>query len=520
MTKALFVARVAALAFFAFAQNAHAQADSLRDLKDSLAIASVLGQLRADSVTENEVKRTTAITALRAPIAFAPGSAEIASQAIDPLKTKAWLLYLNPRLRLTIIAIVDTARAETGLDLARSRIDAVRRYLASRAVDITHVGVEEVDGGGSGVDTLRFDSALPENSVLDVPPTSANPPAVNPSSMGLQDRDRRYRWGTVRVFYATDRARTASNAPDAIYSGVRDASGRLEFGRIEVTVRRLSRPGVGEQPQWYKVERSTDPNTQMTVRLVTPSSQRAIMDSLRVVSQSSARKEALVFIHGFNVSFHDAALRTAQLTYDLGFEGAPILYSWPSRASVFRYSADREAAEFTAEHLANFLDSVVSAVGAKHIHIIAHSMGNRALTLALERLALQGRDTLLSSVVMAAADVDAERFETQTSRQIRPLMQRMIIYMSSLDRALLASRLMSSNRRLGEATSPILVLPAAETIDASAFRLGDLLGHGYFAEAAALVDDLSDAINRRLAAPRPRLMTVIAPTGVTYWRIR
>jgi esterase/lipase superfamily enzyme len=34
-----------------------------------------------------------------------------------------------------------------------------------------------------------------------------------------------------------------------------------------------------------------------------------------------------VFIHGFGVSFEDAARRTAQLSYDLGFKGVPVLYS-------------------------------------------------------------------------------------------------------------------------------------------------------------------------------------------------
>ena len=40
----------------------------------------------------------------------------------------------------------------------------------------------------------------------------------------------------------------------------------------------------------------------------------------------SPRKDAFVFIHGFNVAFEDAVMRTAQIAYDLGFDGAPILY--------------------------------------------------------------------------------------------------------------------------------------------------------------------------------------------------
>ena len=41
--------------------------------------------------------------------------------------------------------------------------------------------------------------------------------------------------------------------------------------------------------------------------------------------------EAFVFVHGYNNSFKAAAFRTAQIAYDLEFEGAAICYSWPSQ---------------------------------------------------------------------------------------------------------------------------------------------------------------------------------------------
>ena len=56
-------------------------------------------------------------------------------------------------------------------------------------------------------------------------------------------------------------------------------------------------------------------------------------DRLREEVRDSRRKEAFVFIHGYNVAFDDAIYRTAQIAYDLSFDGPPILYSWPSRAS-------------------------------------------------------------------------------------------------------------------------------------------------------------------------------------------
>ena len=39
-----------------------------------------------------------------------------------------------------------------------------------------------------------------------------------------------------------------------------------------------------------------------------------------------------MFVHGFNVSFADAARRTAQIAYDLAF-GGPGALSWPYSAT-------------------------------------------------------------------------------------------------------------------------------------------------------------------------------------------
>jgi esterase/lipase superfamily enzyme len=49
-------------------------------------------------------------------------------------------------------------------------------------------------------------------------------------------------------------------------------------------------------------------------------------------------KDAFVFIHGYNVSFEDAARRTGQFAYDLKFVGAPIFTAGLQRAiSAYYY---------------------------------------------------------------------------------------------------------------------------------------------------------------------------------------
>lgn len=63
-----------------------------------------------------------------------------------------------------------------------------------------------------------------------------------------------------------------------------------------------------------------------------------VIDSLQVLSKSDFMdslkhdqgKNAFVFIHGYNTSFKDAALRCAQIVYDTNFNGFSSFFSWAS----------------------------------------------------------------------------------------------------------------------------------------------------------------------------------------------
>lgn len=487
-----------------------AQVTPERERQDSIRIDSVVATLVADSIAATQRARAFADSTLSAAIPLWPEAPALTDAIRDRLTAKAWLLYLNRELRLRIMPHGSTANRETII----ATVDSVRVFLQSRGLNLDRVSVARfADSAGSAQIAFSWDGEL---AVTAIPPAGASPPEPTHVPRRLWfDGEERYRWGTVRVFYATDRERSGDNDPEKFYAGTREPNGRLEFGRVEVTVPRIHRKGAVERPVWYKLERSADPNRHMTVKTLLPLAQQALHDSLRGALAASGRQEALVFIHGYNVSFADAAMRTAQLTYDLGFDGAPILYSWPSRGSIFRYSADRENAEFSAQHLAAFLDSVVAIAGKKRVHVIAHSMGNRVLTLALEAMARDGRDTLIGNIVLAAADVDAGRFEQQIAPLIRPLSRRMTIYMSGQDKALRASRVLSTNLRLGEASSPMLVVAGAETVDASSIDV-DLLDHGYIASSNEVVEDLLQLLDGK-APPRSRLRASQTPGGEPFW---
>ena len=173
----------------------------------------------------------------------------------------------------------------------------------------------------------------------------------------------------------------------------------------------------------------------------------------------------MVFIHGYNVSFHRAARRTAQLAYDLDFAGVPLFYSWPSDGAFLRYTADEQDVRLTVPHLTEFLNDVVQATGAERVHVVAHSMGSRALAAALTDIGRDISEPVFGEVIFAAPDIAAREFRD-------------------------------------------IVAPAIDT---------SLLGHSYFADAIQLVRDLLSVILEGLP-PSDRSLEARIRSGMTYWR--
>jgi len=488
--------------------------------RDSIKIATALEQMRRDSAASRARALAQATETLRRPVVFLRGSTALSDEAKTLLNTKAWFLWYNPQVSIRVRGAADTGLGdEVAIVESRARVDAVRSQLRARGIALERIGVEE---GAAGVQPSPGEVAFDVSGTLDtidVPPPSAMPPAEESVPTALEPSGRmRVRWGTVRLFYATDRRRTGKVPLDQFYGGEQSPDGSLELGRVEVTIPRVHRPGWVERPVWYRLERTPDPNRHMTVKAIQPLGRAATLDSLRQALNTAAGSEVLVFIHGYNVTFHDAALRTAQLTYDLGFKGPPILYSWPSQGAIYRYSADRESALWSADHLARLLDTVVAITGPKRVNVIAHSMGNLVLTEALSKLAFVRHDTVLANLVLAAPDVPLDLFRQQLAPAIRRLVTRLTIYMSAKDKALWASRLLSTHLRLGEATNPVRVFPDMDTIDASEVAT-DLLGHGYIASAQPLLDDLDLLVDQKQRPPRGALKPVSGPEG-DYWTLR
>lgn len=301
----------------------------------------------------------------------------------------------------------------------------------------------------------------------------------------------------VPVYFGTDRSVTGLRDPASFFGRTRGS--KLTVGRVDVSIPRRHRPGELEAPSWKRMEFKKDQSRHIVLVNLAALDSAAWTAEYGTALRESSSRQALVFVHGYNVSFENAAMRTAQLAFDLGIDGPAAFFSWPSRGAFQFYAADEAAVERSVPFLAQFMNNYVIRSDPARLNVIAHSMGNRALSAFLREVHGGRAKPRISNVILAAPDIDAEVFEKQIAPIIAASARRVTLYASSDDRALLASSKIHSYRRAGESGDSIVVIAGVETIDASGVDT-DLLGHGYFAQNKAVLDDLFMLLKHDLPA--------------------
>lgn len=231
-------------------------------------------------------------------------------------------------------------------------------------------------------------------------------------------------------------------------------------------------------------------------------------------SRESGRNEGLLFIHGYNVNFESALWRSAQLCHDLKFPGLMLCFSWASFGSTRSYAVDEATIDWSAANLRDYLTNVTQNLGLSELHIIAHSMGNRALLSVLENWENKPGATPISQIILAAPDVDSSRF-TQFGRVFN-LYEQVTLYASKHDRALAVSAFIHNYPRAGDA-SPPLVMKHLSTIDVSSAGKDMFgLGHSYVAEVSKVFRDLFYIVRHR---HKPDQRAGIKKMDGGYWEL-
>jgi len=145
-------------------------------------------------------------------------------------------------------------------------------------------------------------------------------------------------------------------------------------------------------------------------------------------------------------------------------------------------------------------------------------MGNRALAAALREIELELHDRarLFNQVILAAPDIDADEFRMTIAPAMQRTAQRLTLYASARDDALLASRFLHRGPRAGDAGDGLVVVSGVDTIDVTPIDTSPW-GHSYYGSSDPVLNDLRELLTRAIP-PRDRIwLSPAERDGLTYW---
>lgn len=334
---------------------------------------------------------------------------------------------------------------------------------------------------------------------------------------------------SIRILFGTDRkAGTAAQSkggpiadPDSLFAN--EPANRLHLGCAYVSVPPMKE---GEETrdlrksritgyQWLHTTDRADFGDQLHLvdEIAESRPRRAKVDRSRAgEGRNREGVGALVFVHGYNVAFADALFTVSQIVSATNYPGRVYMYSWPSARSTLGYIGDMDNAEQAEPFLQSFMRLLMRDADIDEIDVLVHSMGSQSVLRALSALRSvfetqrQGRsrpkDIRIGQIIFAAPDVAMPVFDQKIQR-IAPFADRVTVFVSSTDAALLASTLLRSGAsRMGELDGStgqprLIEIKNVHIIDATGperwWRLDRILfgqGHDYFAQSPAVLKDI------------------------------
>lgn len=322
----------------------------------------------------------------------------------------------------------------------------------------------------------------------------------------------------IPVSFATDRNDTKNLDLNDRFGGNRAT---LQYGRTVVSIPYTHKLGEIERPSYWKLEFSEDPTKHVMLQSVNMQQKEEYFKQMAARIAKNG-KSTFLFVHGYNVTFADAARRAAQITFDLRFTGEPVFYSWPSQGTTSGYTIDEANIEWAKHNMKNFLKDYLTRTNADDIYLVAHSMGNRGMTKALIELMNENPELKdkITEVILAAPDIDADVFRRDIApKMVKKIAKPITLYVSSDDLALLASRKIHGNKRAGDAGKGVVIVKGIETIDASGVDTS-FLSHSYFATTSTIIADILDLIKSGRRASDRETLEKVSKDNVSYWKVK
>jgi len=257
--------------------------------------------------------------------------------------------------------------------------------------------------------------------------------------------------GTFQFFYATNR-RTDDPASPWEERFASERGDGLSFGRFDTRIEPSLGIGMLLNPSdWFL-------NEEIKLLDVAALEREQFVERLRKQVSASPNQSLLLVVHGFRERFPSALRKTAFLAHVLDINTPVLVFDWPGDqgSSLWGYRRAKGVARASGTELAALLQFIDEEIRPERLWMVANSMGAQVVVDAFHVLYrdqdFAGSGRKIENVMLTAPDVNHEEFNRQFKQEIAGLAENVTVYVSSNDRALLASRLINRGLRLGEST--------------------------------------------------------------------
>lgn len=335
--------------------------------------------------------------------------------------------------------------------------------------------------------------------------------------------------GRYRHFYVSNR-RLEPGAEPIEERVTADRDENLYFGSYDITLSPLL--GLGLNLNWSDLLQTE----QIRLDDINEFDQASFVKVLREYVDDSPQRSLFIMVHGFRERFPVALRRTAFFASVLDANMPVLVFDWPAdqQGMLSGYREARRVATASASELARTLQIILREVRPDQLSILGNSLGAQVVVDAFSVLyadpEFSDPGIEFSQVILTAPDVNQRQFNEQFREEIVALADQLTVYVSSNDRALIVSRLVTGEARAGESTLEPDQLPEAVRLAQLVEPNDDLVTvvdvtpvnrtrnfHNFYVESPEFFDDLYMRLAASDASVNRRIHPVVAPDKSTYW---
>ncbi len=451
----------------------------------------------------------------------AMSSASNTPQASASAPTQAQLYDLCARAEGTDDAnpVLQTLRVKMELTQQGVALDIIKLVQAELiakslkpALGPVRIFVEDYDSktcAAAGDNFLQLSFALDAKQVAEINSSTTRGDFVIPALQALlpvappkilTNANEKANGASLCIFFATNRNATGSKKTDEAFG---KSLANLSYGEVQVQVKRQPKMKNLETTSIAKFESVTDLENFAVANKYSLLTHEEWVKEVKARASNFNKAGVLLFVHGYKNNFVNAAAIAGQFTYDMAFNGASVMFSWPSQNKIIDYKEDSELAISSAASIATVLDDLTALQADGPVYIVAHSMGNRVLLDGLKQFLKNARVAqirAITEVVLAAPDVPQKNFKATWGDELTDNGIYPTLYASERDLAMNASEIFNKDDgpRLGHGGDKLFQMRYLVSIDASKVK-DDIFSthHAYFRETNTVAGDLYGLLRER-----------------------